>query len=150
MQEYFGKRIIEQENAAEAVIAGLRTRGQAEAHVRETTKKVKQCFGALPGETPLNARVTRVVDRDAYTIENVIFESRPIFAVTGNLYLPKNRKGPTPAVVGVCGHSLNGKAGGTYQMFSQGLARRGYIVFIIDPIGQGERFQYVDSGLRPV
>jgi len=150
MQEYFGKRIIEQENAAEAVIAGLRTRGQAEAHVRETTKKVKQCFGALPGKTPLNARVTGVVDRDSYTIENVIFESRPNFPVTGNLYLPKNRKGPTPAVVGVCGHALNGKAGGSYQMFSQGLARLGYIVLIIDPIGQGERFQYVDSSLRPV
>jgi dienelactone hydrolase len=150
MQEYFGRRMVERENAAEAAIAALRTRAAAEKYVSETTRKVRQCFGPLPEKTPLNPRVTRVVDRDAYTIENVIFDSRPNFPVTGNLYLPKNRKGPTPAVVGVCGHSQNGKAGGTYQSFAQGLARLGYIVLIIDPIGQGERYQAVDAALKPV
>ena len=40
-----------------------------------------------------------------------------------------------PGVVGVCGHSDNGKAAGTYQSFAQGLARLGYVVLIIDPAG---------------
>jgi dienelactone hydrolase len=150
MQDYFGRKIVERENAAEALQAGIRTRAAAEAYIRDTTKKVKQCFGPLPEKTPLNPRVTGRVDRDAYTIENVIYDSRPNFPVTGNLYLPKQRKGATPAVVGVCGHSQNGKAGGTYQSFAQGLARLGYIVLIIDPIGQGERYQYVDAALKPV
>jgi len=150
MQDYFGRRMVDQEKKAEAELAGIRTRSAAEAHVREITKKVRQCFGPLPEKTPLNPRVTRIVERDVYTIENVIFDSRPNFPVTGNLYLPRNRKGKTPAVVGVCGHALNGKAGGTYQAFAQGLARLGYIVLIIDPIGQGERFQYVDDALKPV
>lgn len=150
MQDYFGRRVMERENAAEALQAGIRTREAAEAYVRESTEKVRQCFGPLPEKTPLNPRVTGRVDRDAYTIEKVIFESRPNFPVTGNLYIPKGRRGPTPAVVGVCGHSLNGKAGGTYQSFAQGLARLGYVVLIIDPIGQGERFQYVDAALRPI
>jgi dienelactone hydrolase len=150
MQDYFGRRMIEREQAAEAAQGEIRTRSAAEAYVRETTIKVRQCFGPLPEKTPLNPRVTGRVDRDLYTIENVIFESRPNFPVTGNLYLPKNRPGPTPAVVGVCGHSLNGKAGGTYQSFAQGLARLGYIVLIIDPIGQGERFQYVGADLKPL
>lgn len=150
MQDYFGRRMVEREQAAEANLARVRSREAAEAHVRDVTAKVRECFGPLPAKTPLNPRVTRTVDRDAYTIENVIFDSRPNFPVTGNLYLPKNRPGKTPAVVGVCGHSLNGKAGGSYQSFAQGLARLGYIVLIIDPIGQGERFQYVDADLKPV
>jgi len=150
MQDYFLRRIVDNERAAEARVAGLRSRGDAEAYVRDTTAKVRQCFGPLPEKGPLNPRVTRTVDRDTYTIENVIFDSRPNFPVTGNLYLPKKRAAKTPAVVGVCGHSLNGKAGGTYQSFAQGLARLGYIVLIIDPIGQGERFQYVDAALKPV
>src|SRR5688572_28713740 len=150
MQDYFGRRMVEREQAAEALQTGIRTRQAAEAYVVETTKKVRHCFGPLPEKTALNPRVTGRVDRDAYTIENVIFDSRPNFPVTGNFYLPKNRKGPTPAVIGVCGHSLNGKAGGSYQSFAQGLARLGYIVLIIDPIGQGERFQYVDDKLQPV
>ncbi|MBL9213315.1 MAG: acetylxylan esterase [Opitutaceae bacterium] len=163
MQDYFGRRMVEREQAAEAHLAAIRTREAAEAHlarirsregaeahVRDVTAKVRDCFGPLPPKTPLNPRVTRTVERDAYTIENVIFDSRPNFPVTGNLYLPKKRPGRTPAVVGVCGHALNGKAGGSYQSFAQGLARLGYIVLIIDPIGQGERFQYVDAGLKPV
>lgn len=150
MHEYFLRRVVDNERAAEARVAGLHSRGDAEAYVRDTTAKVRRCFGPLPEKGPLHPRVTRTVDRDTYTIENVIFDSRPNFPVTGNLYLPKKRAAKTPAVVGVCGHSQNGKAGGTYQSFAQGLARLGYIVLIIDPIGQGERFQYVDAALKPV
>jgi dienelactone hydrolase len=51
-------------------------------------------------------------------------------------------------VIGLCGHSATGKAVEPYQAFSQGLARLGYVVFIIDPLGQGERFQYPDAQLN--
>jgi dienelactone hydrolase len=64
------------------------------------------------------------------------------------LYIPKNRKFPLPAVVGTCGHSVNGKANEAYQSFAQGLARMGYVVLIYDPLGQGERLQYVDDQLK--
>ena len=147
MQEYFGKRLLDQERTSDALYAGLRTRTEAEGFVRDRAEKAKQCFGPLPPRTPLNPRVTGTVERDVYTIQNVIFESRPNFPVTGNLYLPKGKPMPRPAVVGVCGHSENGKAGDTYQAFAQGLARLGYIVLIIDPAGQGERFQCVDARL---
>jgi len=78
----------------------------------------------------------------------VIFESRPNFPVPANLYVPKGGKSPAPGVVGVCGHSANGKAAEPYQSFAQGLARLGYVCLIIDPIGQGERFQYVTGDLK--
>jgi hypothetical protein len=148
MQNYFGKRILDQERATEALRAGLHTRADAEAFIRDRAEKVRRCFGPLPAKTPLDPRITGTVERDVYTIQNVIFESRPNYPVTGNLYLPKGKSFPRPAVVGVCGHSENGKAGETYQAFAQGLARLGYIVLLIDPAGQGERFQCVDANLE--
>lgn len=122
--------------------ASLATRADAEKYVAEVRTKIATSFGTFPGKTPLNARVTGRLDRDTYVVEKVIFESRPGFLVTANLYLPKNAKGPCPGVVGSCGHSNAGKADPNYQAFSQGLALQGYVVLIFDPIGQGERVQY--------
>ena len=126
----------------------LKTKADAEAYVKTVRAKIRRCFGPEPKRTPLNARVTRVVDRDAYRIENVIFESRPGFFVTANLYVPNGKQHPMPAVVGTCGHSHNGKAETAYQSFAQGLAKQGYVCLMYDPIGQGERLQYVDEDLE--
>jgi dienelactone hydrolase len=149
VQEYFVGRVREVEQAADKRRALLRTKEDAEGYVREVRAKIQQCFGPWPEKTPLNPRITGVVERDTYTIEKVIFESRPNFPVTANLYLPKGRKSPAPGVVGVCGHSTNGKGEGAYQSFAQGLARMGYVCLIFDPIGQGERLQYVTGELKP-
>ena len=131
-------------------LAELTTRADAEAYVQTVRGKIRECFGPYPEKTPLNPRVTKVVERDAYKIENVLFESRPGFLVSANLYIPKGRSFPLPGVVASCGHSVNGKAIETYQSFCQGLARLGYVVLIFDPIGQGERMQYVDSNWKPM
>lgn len=148
MQEW----LVQQVRAAEAkgivLREELKTQAAVEAHVQAVRKRIRQSFGPEPEKTPLNAKVTGVVERDVYRIEKVIFESRPGFPVTGNLYVPKGRSGRMPGVVGVCGHSLNGKAAEAYQSFAQGLARMGYVVLIFDPAGQGERFQYLDEALK--
>jgi len=148
VQEYFVERLRKFEQANHRAKAILRTKADADAYVRLVRERILESFGPLPARTPLNPRVTGIVDRDAYTIENVIFESRPSFFVTGNLYIPKGRKFPLPGVVGSCGHSDNGKASEPYQSFAQGLARMGYVVLIFDPIGQGERLQYADANLK--
>lgn len=148
VQEFYVSRVRAMERMGEARRAQLKTRAEAEAYVKSIRESVQQCLGPWPEKTPLNARTTRTVERDTYKIENVIFDSRPDFPVTGNLYLPKGRSGKLPGVIGVCGHSNNGKAAGTYQSFAQGLARQGYVVFIIDPIGQGERLQCVTAELK--
>ena len=148
VQEHYVRRVREVDRQVEARYAGLRTKADAEAYVRDVRARIQRCFGAFPAKTPLNARVTRVVERDGYKIENVIFESRPGFLVTANLYLPTGRSFPLPAVVGTCGHSDTGKAGETYQSFAQGLARQGYITLVFDPIGQGERLQHVNDALK--
>lgn len=149
MQEHYVARVREVELAAQARRAALRTKADAEAYVRDVRQKARQCFGPWPDKTPLNARVTGIVERDAYRIEKVIFESRPNFPVTGNLYVPKGRSGKRPGVVGTCGHNANGKAAEPYQAYAQGLARLGYVCLVYDPLGQGERLQCVGPDLAP-
>ena len=148
VQRYFVDRVRRAEVAGLKAKARLKTKADAEAYVRSAQERIRDCFAPFPQKTPLNARITGVVDRDAYKIEKVIFESRPKFLVTANLYIPKGRKFPLPGVVGTCGHSANGKCSEAYQSFAQGLARMGYVVLIYDPIGQGERLQYPDENLK--
>lgn len=143
MQEWLVEQVRASEQRGNAARAALKTKADAEAYVKSVRERIMKCFGPFPEKTPLNAKVTGVVERDVYNIEKVIFESRPGFFVTANVYVPKGRKTPMPGVVGSCGHSLNGKAAEAYQSFAQGLARMGYVCCIFDPIGQGERFQYV-------
>ncbi len=148
VQEYYVRRLRAVERANHQAKAALRTRDDAEAYVQSVRNRIRDCFGPWPERTPLRARITGAVERDVYRIQKIIFESRPGFLVTGNLYLPKGRAFPLPGIIGTCGHSDNGKAAEPYQAFSQGLARMGYVVFIIDPIGQGERLQYAGDDLK--
>ena len=105
MQEYLGAKVAEAERTSIARLAALKTREEAEEHVKQTRGRIADCFGPFPERTPLNPRVNHRVDREAYRIENVILESRPGFFVTANLYIPKARKFPLPGIVGSCGHS---------------------------------------------
>jgi dienelactone hydrolase/pimeloyl-ACP methyl ester carboxylesterase len=145
MQEWVVQQVRQAEARGNARRDALTSEADARAYVASVQERIGQVFGPRPEKTPLEARVTKKVERDAYTIEHILLESRPRFFVTGNLYLPKGQKAPVPGVVGVCGHSDNGKAAEAYQSFAQGLARQGYAVFVIDPAGQGERLQYLQE-----
>lgn len=147
VQDYFQEQVRQVEREADGRRAALKTKEDAERYVRDVQAKIQKSFGPWPEKTPLNARITGTVERDGYRVENLIFESRPGFLVTANLYVPKGPF-PRPGVVGTCGHSANGKAAEAYQSFAQGLCRLGYVVLIYDPIGQGERLQYPDEKLK--
>lgn len=148
LQEYYVKQLRIFDTKRTSRIESLKTRADAEAYVADVREKIRQSFGPFPERTALNARVTGKVDRDGYVIEKVIFESRPGFLVTGNMYIPKGQAHPVPGIIGTCGHSVNGKGAEPYQSFAQGLARLGFAVLIYDPIGQGERIQYLTSDLK--
>lgn len=146
MQDWLVAEVRDAEARGKARRDALKTKADAEAYVKSVQQRIRDCFGPMPEKTPLNAKITKTLERDGYRIENIVFESRPGFMVTGNLYLPKSAKA-VPGVIGVCGHSLNGKAEKAYQSFAQGLARQGMACFLIDPLGQGERFQYLNEKL---
>ncbi|MFO1022690.1 MAG: hypothetical protein U0903_18635 [Planctomycetales bacterium] len=141
VHEYFVRRVREADEKNLAARRALKTKVDAERHVQDIRKKVAACFGPLPEKTPLNPKITGTVQREGYRIEKVIFESRPSFLVTANLYIPAQGN-PRSGVVQVCGHSENGKAYPTYQAVCQGLVRKGFVVLVFDPIGQGERLQF--------
>jgi dienelactone hydrolase len=100
-------------------------------------------IGGLPERTPLNSRVVGVLQGRGYRVEKILFESRPGFHVTANLYLPDSPP-PWPAVLVPVGHSHNGKAWGSYQRTCILLARHGMAALVYDPVGQGERYQMLD------
>ncbi len=121
--------------------------------VRERQQWVRKTLidliGGLPEKTPLNAQVTGGFEREGYRLEKVVYESRPKFYVTANLYIPTSGRAPYPGVLFQLGHSWNGKAWDSYQHACQGLARLGFLVLAFDPMGQGERIYYPDgTGLR--
>jgi len=59
----------------------------------------------LPPRTPLNARVTGILERPGYRIEKIVFESRPDFPVTAHLYVPAGPAGrKLPVIVNPHGH----------------------------------------------
>ncbi len=147
MQDWLVAEVRAAEARGNARRVALKSKADAEEYVKSVQGRIRQAFGPFPEKTLLNAKVTKTLTREGYRIENIVFESRPNFMVTGNLYLPTGAKSPVPGVIGVCGHSLNGKAEKAYQSFAQGLARQGQACFLIDPVGQGERFQFLDEKL---
>jgi hypothetical protein len=125
--------------------ARIRTVAEFEAHRVRVRQAFLSAIGGLPAErSPLHAEVTGRIDRGAYTIEKIIYQSLPEFFVTSLLYLPKEREARAPAVLFVCGHAETGKAYPQYQAVCADLAANGFVVLAMDPPGQGERYQYWD------
>src|SRR4026209_1995179 len=97
-----------------AAVSSL-TRPQAEQRRVEIRRKILAELGGLPPTRgALNARVTGSFNRQGYRAENLLYESQPRLYVTANVYVPTNGTPPFPAVIGVAGHSINGKASSTY------------------------------------
>ncbi len=129
-------------------VAGLKTVEAIRQRQTEIRAKFLEALGDLPEKTRLNARVVGKDQRDGYSVERVIYESRPNHHVTANFYLPAG-DGPFPGVLVPCGHSANGKAAETYQRISISLAKNGMAALCFDPIGQGERVQLLDANGKP-
>jgi cephalosporin-C deacetylase-like acetyl esterase len=136
-------------DARRKVIAELKTPDDVRKRQAELKAKFIESLGGFPEKTPLNAKVVGKEKYDGYSIERVIYESRPEHHVTAILYLPEG-KPPFPGVLMPCGHSANGKAAESYQRAGILLAKNGLAVLCYDPIGQGERLQLLDKDGKPV
>ncbi len=123
-------------------LGALASREDALAYQKHVQEIIRQAFGPFPERTPLNARVTGRIEGERYSIEKILFESRPGFLVSADLYLPKTTE-KVPCVLGSCGHSPEGKSSQLYQSFCARLAHAGFAVLVFDPINQGERDQYI-------
>ncbi len=134
----------------EVEFAAIGNEADWQSYRAKLLKNYRSALGLpFPEKTPLNAKTVRVLERQKYRIENVLFESQPGIPVTANLYVPQNGPGPWPGILVSCGHSENGKAYKMYHAVCLGLVQKGYVVLIYDPFGQGERYQYLtDDGQK--
>jgi len=105
-------------------------------------QRYKKIIGDLPEKSSLNAKVVGSSNHDGFRVEKIIFESIPKRYVSAVLYIPEG-KGPFPAALELPGHNVGGKVPGSPSPVL--FALNGIAVMVIDPIGQGERIQFVDQ-----
>ena len=144
--EYLARQAAPFEAQRDADIAAIHSVEQLQAWQKKTRLRLIELMGGLPEPTPLNARVMGKLERGDYRVEKIIYESQPRLYVTANLYLPAWKPAGTtsPAFIAPVGHWPEGKTFEDYQRLGMEMARHGYIVFVYDPVGQGERLEYLD------
>lgn len=120
----------------------LKTAADVEARNVFVRNKVVEMLRGFPQKTSLDPVTIKVMQKDGYRIENVMFQSRPDFWVTGNLYVPTSGSGPFPGIISPCGHYPLARMVPQYQSAYINLVKSGFVVLGYDPIGQGERRQY--------
>jgi len=102
---------------------------------------MRKWIGPMPERTPLRPTITRQSNYgDGFIIENIVYESRPNFIVTANLYLPEYPSGKIPVIVVVHSHHAPKT---NYELQDMGMtwARSGTAVLVMDQICAGERTQ---------
>ncbi len=143
VQQYYLQQVKKVYNDRKKRLGAIKNRKQALAYVEEVRKKIAKSFNLPKTKCPLNAKVVKEQKIGNITVKNVIYESRKDYPVTGMLFLPDGA-GKHPASLVLCGHAEDGKSSATYQTVALNLAAQGFVSLIIDPVGQGERHQYVD------
>jgi len=110
-------------------------RWQQVDHIK-TRETLLQCLGDMPPRPdPSKVRIVSTEDMGDYTLERFEFHNGVDMVVPGILLLPKKRKGPVPAIVGLHGHGSSKESICTDPKSSQNisvLAKRGYVVAAID------------------
>ena len=120
----------------------LQTERDVQERNRVVREKLLSMIGEFPVKNSMNAVTVKTAEKDGYRVENVMFESRPDFWVTGNLYVPTSGKERFPAILSPCGHYPLARMTPQYQSAYVSLVKSGFVVLAYDPIGQGERRQY--------
>jgi len=115
------------------------------ARQEEVAAALRRAIGPLPARTPLNVRITDTVVKPGIRVEKLVYESVPGFHVTAALFLPDEMEAPAPAILFASGHSVDGFRAPAYQTMILNLVHKGFIVLAFDPVGQGERLEYVDE-----
>lgn len=145
LNKHFAKEAFRQLDERKELVNELKTREDWLDRQSDVRQKFSEIVGEFPQKTPLNPQVTGVLKRDGYRIEKIIYESRPGYYVTSALYIPQGVKKNAPTIFYTCGHSREGFRAPIYQHIIINLVKKGFVVFTIDPMGQGERYEYWDD-----
>ncbi len=126
----------------------LRTRDEAPESVKaweERRRKlhaaILEAAGGMPREAcPLEPQALGTLKRSGYTIEKLVFQSRPDVWVTANAYVPAGGAAKRPAVLAVHGHWPWARIDPVVQARCLGLVKLGFFVLCVDAFGSGERY----------
>ncbi|MCQ2379567.1 MAG: acetylxylan esterase [Victivallaceae bacterium] len=145
VNEHFVRIARENANRRNAVLDDVNGERSAKNYRDSVQRKLDGLF-RFPERTSLDARTTFKRDYGKFSVEGIVFFSRPGYPVTANLYLPAGKRDGLPAVLFLCGHAAEGKACDTYRTACIALAMKGFAVLIVDPVEQGERRQMIVDG----
>jgi len=141
---HLNKQAFDYYKVRDAEIGKLKTVDDWQKRQDWVKNKLTEILGPFPQRTPLNPRVTGVLQKEGYRVEKVIYESMPGSYVTGCLFIPDGIKDRAPAILNVIGHNQESFRAELYQIVILNLVKKGIVVFAIDPPGQGEHVQYYD------
>ncbi len=111
-------------------------------HRREELRFNLQMAAGLypwPEKTPLRVKREPAGRYEGFTVEKIMFETRPGFWSTGNLYLPDPLPVKAPAILNVIGHwhtqRLTRLEEADYPQQIANFARMGFVCLVTDMIG---------------
>jgi hypothetical protein len=118
-----------------------------------TRATLLQCLGELPERPdPHKVRILAREDKGSFILEHFEFHNGVDMVVPGLLAIPKERKGPAPAIIGMHGHSgsKNEYLPNPENPLSLGwmLVQKGFIVAAIDAYFNGDRVGKGPGGPR--
>jgi cephalosporin-C deacetylase-like acetyl esterase len=139
LQRYLQRRVEEAVLAERRAWEQVKTREDWERFRDERIRGLRESLGRFPPEAPpLDVRITARHRGEGYLLENLVFQSRPGFYLTANLYLPDRSAPPVPGIIIV--HSQHAPKT-QWELHDSGeiWARAGCAVLIIERPGYGER-----------
>ena len=117
----------------------IQTRADWERLREQKLKQLRTALGDFPPPPKtLDVRITKRLDGDGFTIQNLVYRTRPGMWVTANLYRPSQAAGKMPGLLIAHSHHRP-KTQGELQDMGMTWARQGCLVLVIDQVGHGER-----------
>ncbi len=138
--------------------AAIRTRAAWERLREERLQQLRMALGRFPEPLKrLDIRITKQIDGEGFTVQNLVYQTRPGMWVTANLYRPSTTDKKMPGLLIAHSHHRP-KTQGELQDMGMTWARQGCLVLVIDQVGYGERadhpfrserdYRKPDSGFR--
>jgi len=139
LAEHAQKRILEANRKSSMEWLAISEPHEWEAYVQRRLEALDDSLGELPDSFgPPNVQISNTLDGDGFKILNLVFESRPGFWVTANLYVPDPMRTSMPGII-LCHSHHNPKTQGELQDMGMTWARLGCQVLVMDQVGHGER-----------
>jgi dienelactone hydrolase len=119
----------------------MSSRGDWEKFRHERITKLRQALHLPQSRSPVKMYVSNEHSGEGYVVKNVLYETRPHWYVTANLYVPQEPGQHMPGIL--LSHSHHSpKTQGELQDMGATWARAGCMVLVPDHLGHGERREH--------